>query len=988
MKANGKNRRKMSGHNLRILVIPPVIILVLSMQFIAIAANEYEAYFNAVFGRGKRQIASVDGAAETAQFYSSNYKTPEESRLAASLVAQEVVEEGAVLLKNRDDALPLSRNSKVTPFGYRYVSPFYGGTGSANVDTSADYIISPEEALTKVFKVNDTVTERLKAGTPETMVCDESKEGTGLSEYNADIYQGSEASCVDTAGIVFIARPSMEGYDYNSTIPYSDGTETQLELTVNEKRTIAFAKENCSKVIVILSCATPMEIVTLQKDDEIDAILWIGLPGSTGFEAMARILDGEINPSGKTSALWYADFKSDPTYVNHTTTHYTNVAEDGPNCYLEYEEGIYVGYRYYETRYAEDNSFSVFGETKDYEDAVVYPFGFGLNYEDAMITQTLNSVKEKNGRIIVTGTVTNASSRDVSEVVQIYYGAPYTKGGIEKSVKELVEFTKVKVKAGESEVFTAEFSVEDMASYDYRKLYSGNGSYVLEAGDYEIFLSKDSHDIWGVKQVTVKETLVYADSAKSGKAAGKRSTDQVPAQNLFEDMNKYQAENGMTTMSRSDFAGTFPGTPKEKAASMRVLQDIHKFNYKTDFELGEVEGSLLYRDVEPLSKADNGIQLSSLRGLTYDDPNWEELLDNLDYASEDISELITRGLYMTAAVEAIGKVETSDHDGTVGLTATWGGNAELAAKYGITTNQVITCSYPCGSVQSATWNRELVERMGAMVGSEALTNNVNGWYAPGLNLHRTPYSGRTFEYYSEDPVLTGYIASAVVSGAFTQGGLTTYLKHFALNETDENRSSVAVWANEQVFRQLYLRAFEICVKSASGTETYYDTEAGELRTIKVNACRAIMTSMNYVGVKSPTNSYAMLTKLLRGEWGFRGMVLTDFTSGTYKSKEIGYRIGNDLWMGITAVPIDLSTPTAKWCARNAIHNISYVVVNSNAYNNVMPGSQVYYTMPAWKVVLLVLTLLAYVLALFTALLLLLRTRDERRFPEKYNKYNK
>ncbi|MDF2510970.1 MAG: glycosyl hydrolase [Herbinix sp.] len=974
----------MSNAKFRTIIISSVAILIALMVTVTQTAMVYTASLDWALGRGERHVADVDGAApENAQFYETEYKTPEESRLAASLVAQEVVEEGAVLLKNQEDVLPLSQGAKVTPFGYHYVSPYYGGAGSANVDTSADYVVTPEEALTKAFEVNNTVAEKMKGATAETMIVDESKEGTNLSEYNADIYQGSEASCADTTGIVFIARPSMEGYDYNSAIPYSDGTETQLELTANEKNTIAYAKENCSNVIVVLSCATPIEIVSLQTDDQIDAILWIGLPGATGFEAMAKILDGEVNPSGKTSALWYADFKSDPTYVNRITTPYINAVEDGPSSYLEYEEGIYVGYRYYETRYAEDNSFPVFGESKGYENAVVYPFGFGLNYEDDKVTQTLDSVEEKDGRVTVKGTVTNASSRDVSEVVQIYYGAPYTKGGIEKSAKELAEFTKVKVKAGDKEEFSIEFSVEDMASYDYQKLYSDQGSYVLEAGDYEIFLGKDSHDVWGSEIVKVDETLVYADTAKSGKAVGKRSTDEVLAQNLFDGMNEYPVENDMTILSRSDFAGTFPAAPVAKAASTQVVKDIQKFDYKTDSELGEVEGSLLYHDEAPVDKADNGIQLSSLRGLTFEDPMWDELLDNLDYSSTDIPELITRGLYMTAAVDAIGKVETSDHDGTVGLTATWGGNTELAEQFGTTTSPVTACSYPCGSVQAATWNRELVEKMGEMVGIESLTNNVNGWYAPGLNLHRTPYSGRTFEYYSEDPVLTGYIASAVVSGAFTEGGLTTYLKHFALNETDENRSTVAVWADEQSSRQLYLKAFELCVKNATGTEKYYDTKAGEVKTIEANACRAIMTSMNYVGAESPTNSYTMLTKLLRDEWGFEGMVLTDFTSGTYKSKDVGYRIGNDLWMGLTAAEIDLSTPTAKWSARNAIHNISYVVVNGNAYNNVMPGAYAYYDMSPWMIKLIAADIIVGVICLLAFVWVIVRQLDERKHPGKY-----
>jgi beta-glucosidase len=401
--------------------------------------------------------------------------------------------------------------------------------------------------------------------------------------------------------------------------------------------------------------------------------------------------------------------------------------------------------------------------------------------------------------------------------------------------------------------------------------------------------------------------------------------------------------------------------------------------------LGEVEGSILWHDENPAADAKNGLQLSSLRGLEYDDPVWDVLLDNLDYESKDIPELLTHGLYQTAAVESIGKVETSDHDGTVGLTATWGGNNELAAMMGTTSNPVTACGYPCGSVQAATWNRELMEAMGAMVGAESLTNNLSGWYAPGLNLHRTPYSGRSFEYYSEDPLLTGHIASAVVSGAFTNGGLTTYLKHFVLNETDENRDAVAIWVDEQTFRQLYLKAFELCVKNAKGTEKYYDSGLGEIAEKEVKACRGIMTSMNFVGAESPTNSYTLLTTLLRGEWGFVGMALTDFTWGPYKSTDVGYRIGNDIWMAMEAAELDLSTPTAKWCARNAVHNIAYVVVNSNAYNNVPPGAYAYYDISPWKVSLITADVIVGVICLAAVALVLFRQRDEKRHPEKYKR---
>lgn len=975
----------MSNAKFRTIIVTIVVIVLALTTILTQTAMDYSASLDWALGRGERQIKSLGGVDEAdTKYYDEDYATAQDSQLAASELVKEIVEEGAVLMKNENDALPLNRGDAVTPFGYHYLSPFYGGSGSAAMDMSADYIVNPEEALNEFFTVSKDVVDRMKAAQPEVMVYPDDNEDTNISEFSVNVYEGLETSCKDTTGIVFIARPGMEGYDANSVAPYEDGTATQMELTVNERDMVAYAKEHCARVVVVLNSPSQMEIVDLQRDEGIDAILWVGTPGATGFYAMAEILAGEVNPSGRTPDIWYADFKADPTFVNRVSTAYTNAMEDGPNGYLEYAEGIYMGYRYYETRFAEDNSFDVFGNKGTYEDAVVYPFGYGLHYENDRIYQTLSSMTEQDGNVTVKGTVVNDSSRDVREVVQIYYGAPYTAGGIEKSAKELVKFTKVSVPAGGKTDFELEFTLEDMASYDYQKRYTKTGSYVLEAGDYVIYLGKNSHDSWDQKVVNVAETLVYAEEAEEGIAVGKRSTDETAAVNLLDAMNEYAEDGEMTTMSRSDFEGTFPQPPEEKAMSEKVLADVQDFDYLKDPRLGEVEGSILYQTEEPVSDANNGLSLSALRGLDYDDPAWEALLDNLDYTSDDFSELFTHGLYQTAEVEAIGLVLTKDHDGTTGLTATWGGNNELASQFGLTSNPVeAACAYPCGGLQAATWNLELLERMGEAVGAEALTNGINGWYAPGLNLHRTPYGGRNFEYYSEDPVLTGYAASAVVSGAFTKGGLIAYIKHFALNETDDNRSNVAVWANEQVCRQLYFKAFEICVKNAEGTERYYDVESGEQKTIKVKACRALMSSMNYIGAESPTNSYTLLTDLLRNEWGFCGMVLTDFTSGTYKRPDIGYRLGNDLWMGMTATPLDLSSATSKQLARKAMHNIAYVIVNSNAYHGIEPGSYAEYSMSPWKKGLIGFDAAVGVLCAAAICLVILRQRDEKKNPGKY-----
>ena len=978
-------KKKMSNGQFRSILLPILVILVAFVLIANQAATTYAASLDWALGRGERHITSVGDVAEKdVTYYQQKYGSAEESQIAASLLAQKVEEEGAVLLKNEGNALPLEKGAAVTVFGYRYQSPFYVGEGSAAMDTTGDYIVTPAEAFGEAFTLNQDVADRIGAAQPEELVYADENTGTNLYELNPSVYAGAEESCKGTTGLVIIGRTGLEGFDYNSREAYADGTETEMNLSRNELDTIAYAKANCDRVVVLLNCPSAIEIAELQRDSDIDAILWIGLPGSTGFRAVAQILTGEVNPSGKTSMIWPADLSGDPAYVNRLNTAYTNPIEGGMNGFIEYEEGIYVGYRYYETRYAEDNAFPVFGETGTYDDAVIYPFGYGLNYEDDLITQTLESVTEENGTVTVKGTVKNGSSRDVKEVVQVYYGAPYQKGGIEKSAKELIAYTKVAVPAGGSQAFTLSFATEDMASYDYNGLYSATGSYVLEAGDYTVYLARDSHASWGEGTVKVPETLVYAEEATSGKAVGKRASDGTAAVNRFDTMKQYQQNNGMTQMSRTDFAGTFPQAPAEKALSDDLVTLITGFNYETDPRVGDVPGSLIYRDTAPVSAANNGLMLSALRGLSYDDPMWDMLLDNLDYSTDQIGSLLTHALYRTAPVDAIGLVETSDHDGTAGLTATWGGNNELAANFGMVSLPVVSCAYPCSPVQSATWNQDLLREMGAMIGQESLTNQIHGWYAPGVNIQRTPFGGRNFEYYSEDPLLAGWSAAALISGAFEEGGLTAYLKHFVLNESDDNRSSVSIWVNEQALRQIYLKPFELCIKKAVGEETYYDAEAGIQKTITVPATRALMTAMCYVGAESPTNSYTLLTEVTRNEWGFTGMVITDMSGGgTYKNRNFGYRVGNDIWMFFRPEEVALNTPTTQWAARNAVHNVAYVVVNGNAYNKVKPGATAYYDESPWH---RTLTIFSWVLVALSALgvcWMVLRQLDEKKHPEKY-----
>ena len=314
---------KMSNKKFRTILVPITTLLLATGVIASITANQYSASLDFAFGRGEKHIESIEGInADDLKFYQRNYATAQDSRLAARDVAQEVEAQGAVLLKNNNNLLPLQKKTNVTPFGFRFVSPFYGGSGSANIDTSDAYVITAEQGLRDNFTVNETVISKMKASTEEKMICDDKNDPTDLSEYNANIYQGTESSCTNTTGIVYLARPGTEGYDLNSTRPYSDGTQTQLELTVNEKNMIKFAKDHCKNVVVLLITPTPMMVQSLQNDTKIDSIIWVGLPGAGGYRAVSEILDGAVNPSGKLPDIWYSDFYNDPTYMNHLTGAY------------------------------------------------------------------------------------------------------------------------------------------------------------------------------------------------------------------------------------------------------------------------------------------------------------------------------------------------------------------------------------------------------------------------------------------------------------------------------------------------------------------------------------------------------------------------------------------------------------------------------------------------------------------------------------------
>lgn len=986
---------KMSNKKFRFILIPIVAVLAVLIVVFNILCAYWAQTFDWVLGRGEvQQSGGAEGV--DAKYYEDKYTHDSTGKLqardAAADVTEAICDEGIVLLKN-DGALPLSEKEKVTPFGYRYISPIYGGVGSGRIEVE-DYFSKLEPVMQEYFDVNATVVDEMKGSDEKYLTetgyeTDDEDKGdydgatTPIAEYDPSIYKSSDIGDYKT-GIVFIGRNGGEGGDLKTT-GYYDSTAHQLQLSRYEKQTIEFAKNNCDKVIVVLNTANALELGELEADPEINGIIWVANVGSRGFKSMAKILTGEVNPSGKLVDIYAADAKSSPAFANFGD--FTYAGDDGIK-YLEYEEGIYVGYRYYETADAVIEDY-------DYDAEVVYPFGYGLNYDDDKVTQELVSVTydQEAGTVEVKGVITNTSERyDVKEVVQIYAAPPYYAdgSGIEKAAKNLVAFGKYEVaKATQSSPETTEFTItfpaEELASYDYKGYYSENGSYVLEAGEYGIYLGKDSHNSWGSDTIEVSKTLVYADETTSAdaEAVGKRDSDAVLAENKFNDVNSYmeatedshaagyETDAYCTDLTRADFENTFP-TANNGKTMPSAAHDV--------FTSWQINRDLSYKDrleakygtTAPVSKADNGLKLSEFRGLDYDDPKWDKLLDQIDYGADDLKSLIGKAAYASGALASVGKPATTDVDGPQGLSKVGQCNA-----------------YQAEIILASTWNKDLARRMGEALGAEALTQTRVGWYAPSMNIHRTPFSGRNYEYYSEDPLLSGKMAAETVSGAATYG-VVAYIKHFAVNDQELNRKAVCTWANEQTMREIYLRPFEICVKEAKATLKYLEhdeqNDTYTSATKEINATLGVMSSMNCIGALWASEHYVLLKDVLRGEWGFRGTVISDsMESGDFGTLDAAVQAGNDLWLWYTRNNFkDMTSPHMQWAIREAVHNICYSYANSLIMQDVAPGGTVTYGISTWQIIQIVVNI---VLALAVAALIawiVIRTLDEKKYPEKYS----
>ena len=757
---------------------------------------------------------------------------------AATALCEQIADEGIVLLKNENGRLPLEEGTKLNVFGWASTNPVYGGTGSGGLSDAYPTVSLLEGLENAGFEVNGELVDFYKnfRETRPTVGMwgqDWTIPEPTIEEYDeAGIFESAKEYS-DTA-VVVISRSGGEGADLPTSLDPEvedtfeagdafgasglrisdqkddlDASKHFLELTNREQAMLDRVAADYEDIIVVVNAANAMELGFVDEYEQISSVLWCPGTGQSGFNSLGSILKGETNPSAKTSDTFVRDLTKTPTYNNFGFFAYDNMDEfevDGfvPN-FVNYTDGIYVGYRFYETA-AEEGLIN-------YEEMVQYPFGYGLSY--TTFEQKMGELEVKDGTISVDVTVTNTGDAAGKDVVEIYYNPPYTNGGIEKASVNLIGFEKTEVlEPGESETVTVTFAEEDMASYDDINAKA----YVLEAGDYEISLRTDSHTVVDTKTHTVDETITY--SGENG-----RSTDETTATNQLDfangDVTYLSRANGFANYADATAAPTnFTMSEEDKATFM------NNSNYNPEDYNDE-------SDEMPTTGAKNGLELVDLRGVDYDDPQWDKLLDQLTVSEMDT--MIALGGYQTSAAKSVGKIQTIDCDGPASINNNFTGTGSIG--------------FPSAVIIANTWNVDIADAFGQSIGKMADEMGVSGWYAPAMNIHRSAFAGRNFEYYSEDPFLSGKIATAAVAGAEKEG-VYAYLKHFALNDQETNRTNqLCTWFNEQSAREIYLKPFEMCVKEGGA--------------------KAVMSAFNFYGTEPAGASSEVLNNNLRDEWGFR-----------------------------------------------------------------------------------------------------------------------
>ena len=875
----------------------------------------------------------------------------------ANELAKEVQSEAITMLKNDDSNLPLS-NKKVNVFGWGSTNPVYGGTGSGSMSDQYDTVSLLDGMKEAGLETNADLSKLYTDYRADRPVVAMWSQDWTLPEVPADQYSDSlisDAKSFSDEAVVVITRVGGEGADLPTnmkaeTITYKNNSkdyddfqdgEHFLQLSKTERDMIDLVTKNFDKVTLVYNGANAFQFDFLSNYPQIKSVLWCPPAGQTGFSALGDVLAGETNPSGKTSDTFVKDLTKTPVFNNTdgaAVASSSSVGADGAFVYdnvddlaakytgftgqettvlpsfVNYVEGIYVGYKFYET--AADEGLI------NYDDTVIYPFGYGLSYTS--FEQKMGDVSHKDGKVTFDVTVTNTGDTAGKDVVEVYYNPPYADGGIEKASKNLVAFEKTgKLEPGASETVKIEFDDDDMASYDNK----GAKAWVLEKGDYAISIQSDSHHVIDSEKINVADTITYDSESNT------HNDDQTVATNQFD-----YAAGDVTYLSRANhFANYAEATAAPTNFSM---SDEVKaaFTNNGNYDPTKYDDD---SDEMPTTGAKNGLRLADMHGKDYDDADWEKLLDQLTF--DDMDNLIANGGYGTPAVSSVGKIQLTDADGPASLNNNFTGVGSIG--------------FPASTAFACTWNKDLAKQFGEMIGDMAHDMHVAGWYAPAMNIHRGAFSGRTFEYFSEDPLISGVMASSEIAGA-KEKGVYSFMKHFALNDQETNRTNmVCTWADEQSIREIYLKPFEMSVKEGGA--------------------QAVMSSFNYIGYTYAGASNNLLNTVLRDEWGFKGFVLTDYFGGYgYQNGDQEIRNGNDSMLATTKITNHITdkSATSVKAMRTAAHNILYTTANGWQYENGEPEVDT----PVWRIAMYVVWGVTAVLAVGLEVLTIMKYLKRRK----------
>ena len=813
-------------------------------------------------------------------------KISEETMDTAEQTALQIAEEGFVLLQNDDNTLPLTDVTSPNLFGWTSAVPIYGGTGSGGINALYD-IVSIQQGLEQAgFSVNQELLDFYTAYSAQRPDMTITTQSWTLYEPPVDTYfrdMMDNAKEFSDVAVITLGRLAGEGhndmpmamaeagYDNNSD-QYDDFQPDDhcLQLSQTEKDLVEMVCDNFDTVILLVNSGNPMELGFVDNYEQIKSVLWCPGPGNVGFTALGEILRGIVNPSGKSTDTFAYTLKNAPWWNNYEDYHYSNLehlAVEGMNSgvsqtyypsFTNYAEGIYVGYKFYETAAAEG--------LIDYDAEVQYPFGHGLSYTTFSFDVT----------------VTNTGSVAGKDVVEIFYNPPYLNGGVEKSVANLLDFEKTDLlQPGQSQTLSFTFDLEDMASYDYQNAKA----YILDAGDYVISINSDSHTILDQRILTLDDKAVY--DGEEG-----RASDDLTATNQFD-----ACAGNVEYLSRADHFANYDQATAAPASTVMPQELVEQYHLNSNFD----PNSYVDPDaVMPTTGADNGLTLADMRGLDYDDSKWDLLLDQLTV--DEMANMIALCGYQTPAMESVGKVQTLDMDGPAAINNNFTGYGSLGL--------------PIEIVIANTWSKDLATQWGETMGQMCVEMGIQGWYAPAMNTHRSPFGGRNYEYFSEDGVLAGRIAASAVTGAMNKG-VYSYIKHFAAY--DFNGKMVCVWTNEQALREIYLKPFEICVKEGNAN--------------------AVMVSWSFLGIKWAGENSNLMNTVLRDEWGFRGMAITDFFRNNghgFMNADAALANGVDGMLatveGGPNFVTDRTNPSSVTDMRRACKNVLYTVVQSYLYD--------------------------------------------------------